>query len=277
VPSGTAIEKERVMAKSAVVVTGASSGIGEALARRIARDKRNLVLVARRADRLEALAKELAGTHGIEATAIPCDLMQTDGPASLIGELAGRAIEAEWLVNNAGFGTAGPFHELPIERELDEIHLNVTALVALTGLLLPAMVKRRRGAVVNVASVAGMAPMGNTATYAATKAFVIAFSEAIAVELEGTGVHVLCVCPGFTRTEFQETAHFDAGFVPSFAWMSAEQVADEAVAAVGKQTVLVNGLLNRVMAMSLRFVPRSLIARATYRTTARSGDKRAPG
>jgi hypothetical protein len=258
------------MPKSAVVVTGASSGIGEALARRIARDKRNLVLVARRADRLEALAKELGAAHGIEATPIPCDLMQPDGPASLIGELAGRGIEAEWLVNNAGFGTAGPFHTLPIERELDEIHLNVTALVALTGLLLPAMVKRRRGAVINVASVAGMAPMGNTATYAATKSFVIAFSEAIAIELEGTGVSVLCVCPGFTRTEFQDTAHFDAGFVPGFAWMTAEAVADETIAAVGKQTVLVNGLLNRVMAMGLKFVPRSLVAKATLRTTSRS-------
>jgi short-subunit dehydrogenase len=120
------------MAKSVAVVTGASSGIGEALARRIARDKRNLVLVARRADRLEALAKELAAAQGIEATAIPCDLIAPDGPASLIGELAGRGLEVEWLVNNAGFGTMGRFHELPIERELDEIHLNVTALVALT-------------------------------------------------------------------------------------------------------------------------------------------------
>ena len=255
--------------KPAVVITGGSSGIGEALARRIARDRRDLVLVARRADRLEALAKELAGAHGIEATAIPCDLMRPDGPQSLVDELGRRGIEVDWLVNNAGFGTAGPFHTLPVERELDEIHLNVTALVALTGLVLPGMVARRRGAVVNVASIAGLAPMGGTATYAATKSFVIAFSEAIAVELEGTGVHVLCVCPGFTRTEFQDKMHFDAGFVPTFAWMTADAVADETVAAVGKQTVLVNGFMNRVTAMALRFVPRSLIAKGTTRLTSR--------
>jgi uncharacterized protein len=255
--------------KPAVVITGASSGIGEALARRIARDRRDVVLVARRADRLEALAKELAGAHAIEATAIPCDLMRPDGPQALVDEIGRRGIEVDWLVNNAGFGTAGAFHTLPVERELDEIHLNVTALVALTGLVLPGMVARRRGAVVNVASIAGMAPMGGTATYAATKAFVIAFSEAIAVELEGTGVDVLCVCPGFTRTEFQDKAHFDAGFVPTFAWMTSAEVADETVAAVGKQTVLVNGFLNRVTAMALRFVPRSLVAKGTTRLTSR--------
>ncbi len=253
-----------------VVVTGASSGIGEALARRIARDRRNLFLVARRADRLEALATELVRTHGIQAVALPCDLMATDGPGALVAELARRGLEVEWLVNNAGFGTFGKFHELPVERELDEIHLNVTAPVALTGLLLPGMVRRGRGAIVNVASVAGFGPMGLNATYCATKAFLISFSEALAVDVEGTGVAVLCVCPGFTRTEFQEKAEIDVAQVPAFAWMSAAEVADQAVTAVGKQTVLVNGTLNRVMAMGLRLAPRRLIARATVRTNARA-------
>jgi len=256
------------MSTPVVVVTGASSGIGEALARRIARDRRSLVLVARRVDRLETLAQELAAA-GITAMAIPCDLMAPGGPAALVAELGRRGLEADWLVNNAGFGTFGKFHTLPVERELDEIHLNVTAPVALTGLLLPGMVRRGRGAIVNVASVAGFGPMGLNATYAATKAFLIAFSEALAVDLEGTGVQVLCVCPGFTRTEFQEKAQIDTAQVPDFAWMTAEQVADQAVAAVGKQTVLVNGLLNRVMAAGLRLAPRSLIARATVRTNAR--------
>ena len=253
-----------------VVVTGASSGIGEALARRIARDRRNLVLVARRADRLATLAQELAKAHGIEAVTLPCDLMAPDGPASLVAELDRRGLEVEWLVNNAGFGTFGRFHELPVERELDEIHLNVRAPVALAGLLLPGMVRRRRGAVVNVASVAGFGPMGLNATYSATKAFLIAFSEALAVDVEGTGVEVLCVCPGFTRTEFQEKAQIDTAQVPGFVWMTAEEVADQAVAAVGKRTVLVNGLLNRMMAAGLRLAPRSLIARATVRTNARA-------
>ena len=257
------------MATAVALVTGASSGIGDALARRIAREGRNVVLVARRADRLEALAAELVKAHGIAAWAVPCDLMQSDGPDSLVAELDRRGLEVEWLVNNAGFGTFGRFHELAVERELDEIHLNVTAPVALAGLVVPGMVRRGRGLVMNIASVAGFGPMGLNATYAATKAFLIAFSEALAVDLEGTGVQVLCVCPGFTRTEFQEKAQVDVGQVPAFAWMSAEEVADQAIVAVGKRTVLVNGMLNRLMAMGLRLAPRQLVARATVRTNAR--------
>jgi hypothetical protein len=258
------------MSTPVAVVTGASSGIGEALARRIARERRHLVLVARRADRLEALARELSGAHGIQAVAIPVDLVGADGPPALVAELERRGLEVEWLVNNAGIGTAGRFDRLPVERELDEIKLNVEAPVALTGLLLPGMVQRRRGAVINVASVAGFGPMGYTATYGATKAFVLAFSEAIAVELEGTGVHVLCVCPGFTRTEFQEKAHVDTSMVPGFAWMSAEAVADETVRAVGRQTVLVNGMLNRLMAAGIRLAPRRLVARTMVRSNERA-------
>jgi short-subunit dehydrogenase len=253
---------------TAVVVTGASSGIGESLARRVARDGRNVVLVARRAERLEALAAELARAPGVQAIALPCDLMQPGGPDALVAELDRRGVEVDWLVNNAGFGTFGKFHEMPVERELDEIRLNVSALVALTGLLVPGMVGRGRGVVMNVASVAGFAPMGLNATYSATKAFVIAFSEALAVDLESTGVQVLCVCPGFTRTEFQEKARIDASQVPAFAWMTADEVADQAVAAVGKQTVLVNGLLNRLTATALRLAPRGLIARTTARANA---------
>jgi len=253
-----------------VVITGASSGIGEALARRVARDRRHLVLVARRADRLERLARELATAHGVEAVALPCDLVAADGPASLAAELDRRGLVADWLVNNAGFGTFGRFHELPVDGELDEVRLNVEAPVALTGRLVPGMVARGHGVVMNVASVAGFAPMGLNATYSATKAFLIAFSEALSVDLEGTGVRVLCVCPGFTRTEFQEKAKIDTGAVPGFAWMSAEAVADEAVAAVGKQTVLVNGLMNRMMAAGLRLAPRRLVAKATVRTNARA-------
>jgi short-subunit dehydrogenase len=255
---------------AAVVITGASSGIGEALARRIARDRRDLVLVARRADRLDVLARELATAHGITAVAIPCDLMQPDGPAKLVAELEQRKLEVDWLVNNAGFGTFGRFHELPVERELDEIRLNAAAPVALAGLLVPAMVRRGRGAIVNVASVAGYGPMGLNATYSATKAFLLAFSEALAVDLEGTGVEVLCVCPGFTRTEFQEKAQVDVSQVPAIAWMSADEVAEQTVAAVGKRTVLVNGLLNRAMAFGLRLAPRSLVAKATLRANART-------
>jgi hypothetical protein len=236
----------------------------------VARDRKNVVLVARRKDRLETLAAELSRDHGVQAFAIPVDLIQADGPTALVAEIDRRGLEVEWLVNNAGFGTMGRIDRLPVERELEEIRLNVEALVALTGVFLPRMVARGRGAVVNVASVAGFGPMAYTATYAATKAFVIAFSEATAVELEGTGVHMLCVCPGFTRTEFQDTAGVDTSNVPGFAWMSAEAVADETIGAIGKQTVLVNGAMNRAMVTGLRLAPRGLVAKATEMTNRRA-------
>src|SRR5207247_195294 len=178
------------MAQEVALVTGASSGIGEALARRIARD----------------------GRH--------------------------------------------------VQGELDEIRLNVEVLVELTGRCLPAMVARKAGVVMNIASVGAFAPGPYMATYAATKAFVLSFSEGIAAELGGTGVQVLCVCPGFTRTEFQEKAAVDVSGVPGFAWMSAEQVADQAVRAVGRGPVLVNGTMNSLMTGALRFVPRGMVSRA---------------
>jgi uncharacterized protein len=136
------------------------------------------------------------------------------------------------------------------------------APVALAGRLLPAMVARRRGLVMNVASVAGYGPTPYTATYGATKAFLIAWSEALAVEMGGVGVRVLCVCPGFTRTDFQEIANVKADFLPAFAWMSPEQVADQAVrAASGRSGVLVNGMLNNLMTVGMRLAPRRLLAR----------------
>lgn len=250
------------MAETVALVTGASSGIGAALARRIARDGRALVLVARRADRLEALASELRRDAGVAAQVIACDLIRPGGARELVDEVARRGLVVEWLVNNAGFGTSGRFDRLPIEGELDEIRLNVEALVELTGRCLPGMVERRRGVVMNVASVAGFAPGPYTATYNATKAFVVSFSEAIAAELKGTGVEVLCVCPGFTSTEFQEKAGIDVSRVPKLAWMSAEAVADEAVRGVGRGPILVNGVMNSVLTTALRFVPRSLVTRS---------------
>src|SRR5881396_1243821 len=215
------------MAQEVALVTGASSGIGEALARRIARDGRHVVLVARRAERLEALARELGDAHGVGAHVIVKDLLRPGAP-----------------------------------RELVEIRLNVEVLVELTGRCLPAMVARKAGVVMNIASVGAFAPGPYMATYAATKAFVLSFSEGIAAELGGTGVRVLCVCPGFTRTEFQEKAAVDVSGIPGFAWMSAEQVADQAVRAVGRGPVLVNGAMNSLTTAALRFVPRGMVARA---------------
>ncbi len=249
------------MAREVALVTGASSGIGEALARRIARDGRHLALVARRADRLAALADELRAQHGIGVHVVARDLVAPGAVADVLAEVGRLGLTVDWLVSNAGFGTVGRFDQIPIDRELEEIRLNVGVLVELTGRCLPAMVARRHGAVMNIASLGGFAPGPYMATYAATKAFVLSFSEAIAAELAGTGVHVLCVCPGFTRTEFQKSAEVDVSSVPNIAWMSAEEVADQAVRAVGRGPVLVNGVMNSVMASAIRFVPRGLTSR----------------
>src|SRR5579875_399428 len=230
------------MTTEIALVTGASSGIGEALARRLAAAGRALALVARRGERLEALAAELRALHGIEVHPIALDLIAPGAAERLVGEVERRGLTVDWLVNKAGFGTTGRF--------------------------LPAMVARGRGAVINVASLAAYGPMAYSATYAATKAFLLSFSEAIAAELAGTGVHVLCVCPGFTRTEFQEKAHVDTRRVPGLAWMTAEEVADQTVRAVGRTSVLVNGMLNSLTSVAMRLVPRGLIARTTARVLA---------
>ena len=249
------------MAQDVALVTGASSGIGEALARRVARDGRHLALVARRADRLEALAAELREKHGIGAHPIACDLVQPGAVSELLREVDRRGLTIDWLVNNAGFGTVGRFDQLPVERELEEIRLNVEVLVELTGRCSPGMVARRRGAIINIASLGGFAPGPFMATYAATKAFVLSFTEAVAAELRGTGVDVLCVCPGFTRTEFQDKAVVDVSGIPNMAWMSADEVADQTVRAVGRGPVLVNGMMNSFMAGAIRFVPRGVTSR----------------
>lgn len=251
------------MAKDIVLITGASSGIGEALARRVARDGRAVGLVARRADRLEALAAELRDRQGIEAHVLPCDLVAPGAVAELAREVEQRGLTVAWLVNNAGFGTFGAFHELPVERELEEIRLNVEALVEATGRFLPGMVRRRQGVVMNISSVGGLFPGPYMSTYTATKAFVVAFSAGLEVELRGTGVSVLCVCPGFTRTEFQSHVDVDVSAIPAVAWQSAEDVADEAVAVAARGGLLVNGRMNRVFTGLLGFLPRTWVTRAS--------------
>jgi len=249
------------MAQRSALVTGASSGIGAEFARQLAAEGMDVVLVARRADRLEQQRAEIEKQHKVRATAIAKDLSQSDAPAAVFAETESKGIAVDWLVNNAGFGTVGGFAGLPVARELEEIRLNVEVLVELTGRCLPAMVARGGGAVMNIASLGAFGPGPYMATYVATKAFVLSFSESIAVELKGTGVHVLCVCPGFTRTEFQQKAEVDVGLVPGMAWMSADDVADGAVRAVGRRTVLVNGTMNSLAATTTRFLPRGMVAR----------------
>ncbi len=169
-----------------VLITGASSGIGLELAKCFAADGCRLILVARNRDALETLAGDLRRDHHIETIVLPGDLSQTETSKRIFHELSERNISVDVLVNNAGFGAIGPFDELPLERQLEMLQVNVTALTALTGLFLPGMIERRRGGILNVASVAGFVPGPGMAVYYATKAFVLSFTEALAGELDGS-------------------------------------------------------------------------------------------
>jgi short-subunit dehydrogenase len=254
------------MGETVTLVTGASSGIGEALARRLAQERHDLVLTARRADRLETVARELEAAHGIRTHVIPADLSRPGAPTELVQQIEERGLTVHWLVNNAGVGTGGRFDRLPVEGEVQEIRLNVSAPVELTGRLLPGMMGRGRGVVMNLASTAAFGPMPFSATYGATKAFLLSFSEALAVEVANTGVHIVCVCPGFTRTDFQAKANIDASAIPQFAWMTADAVADQAVGAANRSGVLVNGTMNSLTTVFMRLAPRSLVARMVAAT-----------
>jgi short-subunit dehydrogenase len=244
------------------LVTGASSGIGAAFARSLAADGTNLIVVARNADRLEALAEELRAAHAVEVRTLPADLTTAAG-RQLVEETAGRHEHLDLLVNNAGFGTAGDFATLDADGEEREIQLNVLALVRLTRAALPGMLARGRGTIINVSSMAGFQPSPYNATYGATKAYVNSFTEALAEEVRGTGVRVQALCPGFTRTEFQDRAGIDASSLPNFAWMTADEVVTESLRALAAGPgVFVPGFTNRATASLTGMLPRRLMARA---------------
>jgi short-subunit dehydrogenase len=252
------------------LITGASAGIGRELARLFAADGHDLLLLARRLPELQALCAELEQRHGIKARPIACDLGSKSALDALLVELQG--LELDYLVNNAGFGTVGSFAELPPEREAAMIELNVTALVRLTRALLPGMIARRRGSVLNVGSTAGFQPGPYMATYYATKAFVNSFSEALSYELRGSGVSVTVSCPGPTRTEFGAVSGVDKSRLFESGVASAASVAHEAYRAMQRRQVLVvHGLMNWLLVQSLRISPRFLVRAITARLN------RAPG
>lgn len=234
------------------LVTGASSGIGEAFARALAARGTALVVVARREDRLQALAAELP----VDVEVLAADL--SADTSAVEARLQEETRPVDLLVNNAGFGTTGPFAELPLEREDEEIRLNVLALMRLTHAVLPGLVRRDRGAIVNVASVAGFSAAPRNATYTGTKAFVLTFTEGLAEEVRGTGVRVQALCPGLTRTEFQGTADYDASSAPAAAWQSADAVVAESLAALDRgRVVVVPGLHNRALVGTASLLPRA--------------------
>jgi len=252
--------------KSTALITGASAGIGSEIARELARRGHGVVLVARRKERLVALAEELSAEHGIRAETIACDLGKPASRARIPGRITELGLDVEILVNNAGFATGGPFHESDPARELDQVHVLVEAVVALTSAFLPAMVKRGRGGVLNVASTAAMQPLPYAAGYSAAKAYVLTFSEAIHQEVGGRGVSVTALCPGPVETEFWEIADWQVAGGRSFekafprpALPSARDVARAGVDGLASgHRVVVPGLPMRAAMLASRYVPHAL-------------------
>jgi short-subunit dehydrogenase len=245
---------------SIAVITGASSGIGEEFARQLAARGHGVFLVARREERLRALADDLERLHGIRAEVTGADLEDPAAVEALPVQVAERGLDVEILVNNAGFTTVGDVHANP-DRQIGMVRVNVEALVALTTAWLPAMVERGRGAVIQVASVASFYPIPAQAVYSATKAFVRTFSEAVATELRGTGVTMTALCPGPVATEFTEAGGFKHSSPgPSFVWSTPEDVAKAGIEGAEKgKRVVIPGLGNRATASFVQHGPRSLV------------------
>lgn len=243
-----------------VLITGASSGIGLELAKCFAVDGSRLVLTARNTEVLQSLADELRRDHNVDASVLTADLSLPETPEHLFKELQGRGVAVDVLVNNAGFGAWGRFAGLPLQRQLDMIQVNITALVQLTGLFLPGMLRRRQGGVLNVASVAGFVAGPGMGIYYATKACVLSFTEALAEELAGTNVTVTALCPGPTATNFGKVAQADAVRMIRQARMSAKAVAVYGHRAFRrKKVVAVPGLSNRLLILLTRLLPRFII------------------
>ncbi|HEY1252703.1 MAG TPA: SDR family oxidoreductase [Thermoanaerobaculia bacterium] len=249
------------------LVTGASSGIGLELATLFARDRHDLVLVARSRDRLDAIARGLGEEYGVSVTILVRDLADPASPDAIARDLAERGLDVDSLVNNAGFGVYGPFAETPIEKELEMIRVNVTAPTHLTKLLLPGMRARRRGRILNVASTAAFQPGPLMAVYYATKAYVLSFTEALANELDGSGITVTALCPGPTITEFQKNAGVaQTRLFRSMLVMNAPEVARAGYDGMlrGKR-IVIPGAGNRVLVEALRVSPRRLVTAVARR------------
>ncbi len=244
------------------LITGASSGIGAAFARKFAALGRNVFLVARSEEKLITICNELGRMSGIRAQYFALDLNEPDAPARLFEETKKRGLEIDMLVNNAGFGSMGYFDKLDPAREVEMITLNVRALVDLTYRFLLPMRGRKQGTIINVASTAGFQPVPFMATYAATKAFVLTFSEALWEENRPFGVHVMALCPGVTETNFFEAAKMDRP--PMRGSQSPEEVVETAIRGLKrKKSVIISGWPNRLTVFAERFFPRSIVLKIT--------------
>ena len=246
------------------LVTGASSGIGVQLATELASRRLGVTLVARRAERLIELAADLATRFGVRAEVIVADLAEESSRTAIVTEVEGRGLTVDLLVNNAGFSTTGPVAGAVRDRELAMVRTDVEAVVDLCTLFVPGMVERGAGAVLNVASTAAFQPLPSQAGYAASKAFVLSYTESLGGELKGTGVSATALCPGPVRTEFAETAGFGASEaemgLPKVMWVSAEAVARAGIEGVEKnKAVVIPGAANSAGAVLSRLTPHGLL------------------
>jgi uncharacterized protein len=242
------------------LITGASSGIGAAFARKLAARGRNVLLVARSEDKLVALCNEIGRLSGIRAQYFPLDLLKPGAATELLEETQRRGLVIDMLVNNAGVGSMGEFDKLELDRELEMIDLNIKSLVDLTYRFIAPMRERRQGVIINVASTAGFQPVPYMATYAATKAFVLSFSEALWEENRESGVHVMALCPGVTDTNFFEASGMKRP--PMRTIETAEEVVDAALRALRRRKPsVISGWTNWFAVEAERFVPRSVVTR----------------
>lgn len=252
------------------LITGASAGLGEGFARALAAKGEDLILTARRLDRLEILAAALRAAHGIQVHLFPTDLAQPEAPAGLLADIAATGLSIDQLINNAGFGAQGSFADGDATAQLGMIDLNCRALVALTHGVLPQMIARRSGGILNIASTAAFQPGPWLAVYYASKAFVLSFSEAIHGEVKPHNVRVAALCPGPTRTEFAAVAGMgDSALFKTFASDADAVVKDGLKALADNQAVRISGAANMLMAEGIRLTPRFLarrIAGALQRT-----------
>ena len=247
------------MSTETVLITGASSGIGLELARLFAADKSNLVLVARSQDKLETLAQELR-RDGVQVLVLPKDLTDPAAPQEIFDHLTSQGIAVDVVVNNAGFGAIGSVADLPVERQLDMIQVNVTALTHLTRLFLPGMIERGRGGILNVGSTAGFQPGPNMAVYYATKAFVLSFTEALAEELVGSGIKVTCLAPGATATGFGADSGMESPSCSGSGTMDAKTVAQVGYRGFRRgKVIVIPGLKNKLGAFAVRLGPRFVV------------------
>jgi short-subunit dehydrogenase len=245
---------------STALITGASAGLGLDFAKLFAADKHDVVLVARREDRLRSLAAELVKEHRVNAHVIAVDLQQPDAVEAIVASVAELGVEIDFLVNNAGYGYVTTFAEGDVAKQLGMLHVNITALTALTRAFLPQMIARGRGRILNIGSTAGFQPGPYMAVYYATKAYVNSFTEALACELDGTGVTATVSCPGATLTEFASVAGNDKSRLFALHAMPGEVVARQAYAAMhAGRRMIVHGLTNKLQVFSIRLGPRPLV------------------